>query len=75
MILFAITLGVFCFVILIMSIGVLVGNHQIRGSCGGPGGCELCLLKHGEKGACGLPCEDAGECNGNAGGVGEDVMG
>ena len=59
MILFVTTLCVFGFVIFIMAIGVIVGGRQIKGSCGGPGGCEICFFKGGRKGECDLPCEDA----------------
>lgn len=62
MILFLITSGVFGFVILIMAVGVIVSDRQIKGSCGGLGGCELCLLKHGGKMECrGMSCELGGE--------------
>ena len=58
MTLFVSTVCVFGTVMFIMAIGVIVGNRRIKGSCGGPGGCEICFLKGGGKGECDLPCED-----------------
>jgi hypothetical protein len=60
MMLFLATLFVFGFVIFIMAIGVIVGNRQIKGSCGGLGGCEFCPSKDGQKGRCDLPCDGVG---------------
>ena len=51
MIIFLITLFLFGLVVLLMSIGVILGNKSIRGSCGGEGAvgpdgeilsCETC---------------------------------
>lgn len=47
--LFLITLTVFVLVILMMAIGVLLGNRRIQGSCGGPDGCDFCLFKGSKK--------------------------
>ena len=47
--LFLITLSVFILVILMMAIGVLLGRPRIKGSCGGPDGCDLCEFKHDGK--------------------------
>jgi|GEM_PF-5486604 len=43
--LFFITLLVFGMVISLMSIGVIVGDIRIKGSCGGADGCDLCFFK------------------------------
>lgn len=39
---FVITLGIFILVITAMAVGVIFGKREIKGSCGGLGGCELC---------------------------------
>ena len=39
---FFITLGAFGTFIFAMAIGVIFGKRSIKGSCGGPGGCDLC---------------------------------
>jgi hypothetical protein len=49
MLLFLITLSVFVLVILMMAIGVLMGRQHLKGSCGGPDGCDLCLFKNSSK--------------------------
>lgn len=49
MLLFLITLAIFILVILMMAIGVLLGRPRIKGSCGGPDGCDLCEFKHDGK--------------------------
>ncbi|HIG30787.1 MAG TPA: hypothetical protein EYQ50_24480 [Verrucomicrobiales bacterium] len=59
MILFLTTVSVFGCVIFIMAIGVMVGGRRIKGSCGGVGGCDFCLLKGREK------------CDGNSNRLGE----
>ena len=65
--LFLTTVFVFGFVILIMAIGVILGNRRIKGSCGGEGGCDFCLFKNKKN------CEDksAGEENTAQTGSGE----
>ena len=59
MALFLTTVSIFGFVIFIMAIGVMVGNRRIKGSCGGPGGCDFCIHKHDANGSCDLPCAAA----------------
>ena len=49
MLLFFATLAAFVLVILMMAIGVLVGREDLKGSCGGPDGCDLCLFKNSAK--------------------------
>ena len=61
MILFVTTACIIGTVMFIMAIGVIVGNRELKGSCGGPNGCEICLLKYGRKGQCDRSCEDAEE--------------
>ena len=39
---FIITLCAFILVMFIMAVGVIFGKRQIKGSCGGLGGCDLC---------------------------------
>ena len=46
MALFLTTIAVFILVMLIMAVGVIASDRRIKGSCGGEGGCEFCLLKH-----------------------------
>ncbi len=39
---YVVTLCIFLIVIAVMSVGVIFGKREIKGSCGGVGGCELC---------------------------------
>lgn len=39
MIYFFLTLGLFSVVMLIMAVGVILSNRELKGSCGGPGRC------------------------------------
>lgn len=39
MIYFFLTLGLFAIIMLIMAVGVIFSNRELKGSCGGPGQC------------------------------------
>ena len=39
---YVVTLCIFLIVIAVMSVGVIFGKREIKGSCGGVAGCELC---------------------------------
>ncbi len=49
---FLVTLGIFLLVIAAMSVGVVFGKHEIKGSCGGLGGCDLCESDNENKKTC-----------------------
>ena len=47
-----VTFGVFLLVMIVMAVGVLVSNREIKGSCGGlndidglEGACDICEIK------------------------------
>ena len=46
---FFVTLSAFGAFIFAMAIGVIIGKRPIKGSCGGPGGCDVCGADGGEK--------------------------
>lgn len=54
--LFFISLGFFGFFFVAMSIGVIIGNRRLKGSCGGLGNCALCENESEEK------LEDSSSC-------------
>jgi len=65
--LFLTTFFVFGFVMFIMAIGVILGNRQIQGSCGGEEGCEICFFKLSNQCEGKLSCDGKNEPSGKGG--------